>query len=277
MLKKFDVFEEIEKPVVPFGNGSIVYTPKKWVGQTVRVILERQPFDINARIMELLSPNLEYVKGVFLHGSFARKEQSVESDIDVLVVTSKKFSIEKKEKFDFSIVTEEMLRKELSGKDPFYLHLALLQATPIINEGLLNELRQIKINKHEFGLLLSEAQSALKIVNEFLNLENKKKKSTLESTAIIHTMILRLRRIFSVQQLLKSKEYSNKEFILFLQSKGLSKKLSKNFFGIYRSQRNETINKAIVSIDDAKTLYRISQNEIEKMKKVLKEWHQRKN
>ena len=36
MLKTVDVQESVEKEVVKFGNGSIVYTPKKWIGKKLR-------------------------------------------------------------------------------------------------------------------------------------------------------------------------------------------------------------------------------------------------
>jgi len=37
MLKTINVGESVEKEVVRFGNGSIVYTPKKWIGKKVIV------------------------------------------------------------------------------------------------------------------------------------------------------------------------------------------------------------------------------------------------
>ena len=90
MIKRFNVHEEIVKRVVPFGNGSIVFTPKKWIGQTVRVILEQEPINIKEDVLKTLQPFLEQVEGIYLFGSFARNEQEIDSDIDVLVIASKK-------------------------------------------------------------------------------------------------------------------------------------------------------------------------------------------
>ena len=82
-------------------------------------------------------------------------------------------------------------------------------------------------------------------------------------------MVLRLRRLFSVQLLLKNNRYSNKEFKLFLNGKGLNKELVEKFFDIYQSQRDERKTKALVSIEEAEKLYELTKSEIEKLKKVL--------
>ena len=137
MIRQYNVYDEIVKKVVPFGNGSIVYTPKKWVGQTVRIILEGEPLNIKESVMEQLNPFLERIKGVFLFGSFARNEQTKESDIDVLVIADKRFKLEKKGKFEFIVFDEGTLKKELKGNDPFYTYFMLQEAKPILNEEFL--------------------------------------------------------------------------------------------------------------------------------------------
>src|SRR3989344_4814890 len=98
MLKTINVKEAIEKQVVGFGNGSIVYTPKKWIGEKVLVILEEKPMDIKGETMEMLKPHLESVEGVYLYGSFARNEQAEKSDIDILGIADKKIEMEKKDR-----------------------------------------------------------------------------------------------------------------------------------------------------------------------------------
>lgn len=277
MIKQYSVYEEIVKEVVPFGNGSIVYTPKKWVGQTVRIILEEAPFDIKQTIMEQLSPFLEQVKGVFLFGSFARNEQTKDSDIDVLVIADKKFKLGKRGKLEFVVLDEETLKKELKGKDPFYAFSMVQEAKPILNEGLLQELKKLKIGKLGYKWLLDESQSALKIAKEFLKIDKLEKRKKLDSTAIIHTIVLRLRRIFLVQCLLENKKYSNKEFKKFLINKGLRPELAEDAYSIYQSQRDEKTTEKSISIEDTERLYQIANVEIKKMNEAYK-WHlKRKN
>ncbi|MBU1120618.1 DUF2080 family transposase-associated protein, partial [Candidatus Micrarchaeota archaeon] len=262
--------------VVRFGNGSIVYTPKKWIGKKVLVILEERPLDVKGEVMEILKPHLESVKGVFLHGSFARNEQTSDSDVDVLVVSDKKFKLGKAERFDFTVIDEETLRKELKGSDPFYIYSVLKEAKPILNEELLKELREIKINKYDFKWLLEESESALKIAEEFLKLDKLQKRKKLDSIAIIYTMILRLRRLFLVKCLLKNKDYSNKEFRAFLNKKGLSKELVEDFYDIYRAERDERKTMKSVSIEESERLCQITNNEINEMKGSWKKWRQKR-
>jgi len=269
MIKNYDVYEEVVKQVVPFGNGSIVFTPKKWLGQSVRVILEREPLNIKESVVELLQPFLENIKGVFLYGSFARNEQAPDSDIDVLVVADKKFKLEKKSRFDFTVIEEATLRKELKGKDPLYTYSVLQEAKPIINEALLKELKEIKINKHDFKWHLEEAESALKIAEEFLKLDKLQERKKLDSTAIVHTIVLRLKNLFRLQCILKNKKYSNKEFNSFLRKKGLPKELIEKFYDLYRAERDEKSTPVKVSVEDTEKLYEVAKRELIEMREVL--------
>ncbi|MFH1751460.1 MAG: DUF2080 family transposase-associated protein [archaeon] len=267
MIKQYNVFEEVVKEVVPFGNGSIVYTPKKWVGQTVRVVLEREPFDVKERTMELLQPHLEHVKGVFLHGSIARKEQSLESDIDVLVVSGKKFKLEKTGKFDFTIIDEETLRKELKGRNPFFVYSMLREAKPILNKGLLEELKKIKLDKRNVKWLLEDSESALKVVKEFLKLEKRKKSSF---GTIVYSLVLRLRGIFLVKQFLRNQNYSNKGFKEFLRKKGFERKLVEDFYEIYCAERDERKIKKNLNFKEVEQLYCVTLEELKGLQEAHK-------
>ncbi len=277
MIRRYNVFDEVVKQVVPFGNGSIVYTPKKWVGQQVRVILEAEPVDVNAGVMQSLQPFLQHIGGIFLYGSFARGEQTPDSDIDVLVVSDRKFKLRKKGRFDFTVTDADTLKKELHGKDPFYFYSILQEAKPILNEELLLQLQKIKINRLDFKWLLQEAESALKIVEQFLQLDKLEKRKELDSTAIIYSMILRMRRLFLVQCILKNEKHSNREFKSALNKKGLPKELVARFYEIYNAERDERKPKASVSIQEAALLYQITKNELRKMREACKKCQKRKS
>lgn len=277
MMRQYNVFDEVVKQVVPFGNGSIVYTPKKWVGQTVKVILEAEPIDVNESVMQSLRPFLPHVGGIFLYGSFARGEQTPDSDIDVLVVADKKFELIKKGRFDFTVIDANTLKRELKGRDPFYFYSILQEAKPILNEGLLLQLQKIKINRLDFKWLLQEAESALKIVEQFLQLDKLQERKELDSTAIVYSMILRMRRLFMVQCILKNEKHSNREFKSALNKKGISKELVARFYEIYNAERNEKKAKASVGIREAEMLYQITKNELKKMQEACKKCQKRKS
>ena len=113
MLKQFDVLEEIAKTVVPFGNGSIVYTPKKWIGEKVTVVLEARHRDICTETIDALKPWLDKIEGIYLFGSHARNEQEKNSDVDILVISENKFAPGKKNGLDFLIMTRKDFAEKL--------------------------------------------------------------------------------------------------------------------------------------------------------------------
>ena len=275
MFKQFDVFDEVVKKVIPFGNGSIVYTPKKWIGQTVTVILEKQPLSIKKKVVEELEPFLENVVGIFLFGSFARNESTRKSDIDVLVVTTKKLEIRKTGLLDFTLVEEKILRQELKGKDPFYFYSILQESVPILNERLLRELKEIQIKKTNFGWVVEEIESALKIVQEFLMIDKLQNKKKLDSVAVIYTLILRLKRIFLVKCVLEGKAYSNEGFKFNLVKNGLTAEQCKKFYGIFQDQRDEKKTKISVSVKETEALYKIAKKELSELKQAYAKWRQK--
>src|SRR3989338_1304513 len=82
------------KLVHKFGNSSHVVLPKEYIGRRIKFVTEPKTFhDIKFEIVEILKPHLENIIGVYLYGSYARNEQTVDSDIDILVITSSKFKI----------------------------------------------------------------------------------------------------------------------------------------------------------------------------------------
>ena len=84
---------ELVKNTIRVGNSAGVLLPREWLGSQVRVILE--PLNLDKEIVEILmrAKILGDVLGAYIVGSYARGEQTIESDIDVLVITG---SINKK-------------------------------------------------------------------------------------------------------------------------------------------------------------------------------------
>jgi len=82
------------KLVQKFGNSAHIVLPKDYVGKRIRFLLEPKTFnDIKSEILEILKPYLENILGVYLYGSYARNEQTVDSDVDILVITNTKLKI----------------------------------------------------------------------------------------------------------------------------------------------------------------------------------------
>ena len=133
--QQFSDKEQIVREVTLIGNGAHVFTPKEWAGEEVFII--RTPRQsLNKRIIGVLEPYLKYIEGAYLYGSYARKEQRKDSDIDILIIVNKSFKINKKG-FEIIVLEKDKIKKATQFA-PILIYSALAEAKPIINLGLLN-------------------------------------------------------------------------------------------------------------------------------------------
>lgn len=195
MLSQPNIEEKILRRVILFGNGAHIFAPKDWAGE--EVILSRIPEKpIEERIIEVLSPHLENIEGVFLYGSYARNEQTSESDIDILVIAENKISI-KEEKYEIIVLQKENFEKAIKIS-PVLIYSALTEARPIINSKLLEKLRKkYKIQEKYIKEYLKQTNEIVKINEEFPSL---------------YSLMLRLKGIYIINQLLSEKKHFSKEF-----------------------------------------------------------------
>ncbi len=269
MIRTINVLEEVKKEVVPFGNGSIVYTPKKWIGKKVLVVLEEKPLDVKGEVMELLKPFFSEIQGIYLFGSFARKEQTKESDIDLLVISDKKIDLKKKGRFDFLVKTKKEFLDGLKKDSTLFLHQILREAKPVFNKSLLEELKKEKV-KPDFNEFFSSTLTAFKNVKELIKAGKKRGKKHLDSNAVVYSLILRLKGLYLLQCYLKNKEFSNKGVKEVIKSHGFKEKKVEEFFGVYRAERDEK--KAVHSIllSEAEELFDAAKIEFIKTEEMAK-------
>jgi len=238
------------KEVNKFGTGGHVSLPKEWIGKKVEVILvEKSVEDVKKEIIELILPFSSEVKGVYLVGSYARGEQEVNSDVDVLIIGNKKFKIEK-ENFEFIVLTEKEIEKTL--KENAILILPLLrEAKGIFNEELIKKFDNYKFNKKNLKWYLETTENSLEIIKE--SLEN----DIIDVPKLIYSLVLRLRGLF----LIKNKKYSNKEFKKYL---GI-----KDIYEVYRAVRDsKKIPEIEISKKDLERLNEFAFKELEWARKV---------
>ncbi len=250
--------EQLRKKVVKFGNGSIVYTPKDWIGREVIVTLPK--LSIKEELFKLLDPYLLHIQGIYLYGSFTRNEQEQDSDIDVLVIADKKFKIESK-RFDINVHSFESLKKILKD-NPIYL-LIIKEARTILNGSLLEELKNFKLSNPDFSFILDTTRNLLEINKDFIDIEKEMQTENFDNPAVIYSLVLRLRGLYMIDCILKNKSYLNKNFKRFAVKIGI-----KNFnllYKIYRYERdNKKLDKTHVSMEDINRLYLLVKNETEK-------------
>lgn len=247
--------EQVVKKVMKSGGSGSVYVPKDWIGQRVIV----KPLSIKDNILQLVSPYMERVVGIYLYGSYARGEETPESDIDILLVTDRKVELTIENGFDIEVVEYDRV-KELVSEDPVGYYSMVDEAVPIMNGGLLKELKGIKPNRRGIRQYYETTKSALAIVRGLLDMKETKNE---DFPACIYSLMLRLRGLYLIRCNLQGKRYSNAEFENFVVSKGIPQDKHRGIYAIYRAVRdNKKMPRYYVSRKDVEMLYGIVKKEL---------------
>ena len=255
--------EQIVKTVVKSGNGGAVWVPKGWLGQEVVVILPQKPkVELKEKIIHLLEPYLKDIVSVFIYGSYARHEETKESDIDVMVITEKPVKIKIKEpKLEISVFELGKFKMAIE-KYPVMYYQIVQEAEPLINANVLQELRNIKINNLGFKDYINETREHTRSSRELIELD-KLDNEHVKSYSIIYSTILRLRGIFIIKFILNKEKFSNEEFKKWLIKQGVNNKEFEQFYSIYRMIRdNIKIKNVNIKASTAEKLLNILTNEL---------------
>ncbi len=243
--------EQIVREVTPIGNGAHVFAPKEWMGEKV-VILRTPKLSLKKRILKILEPHLENILGVYLYGSYAREEQRQDSDIDILIISNKKLNIKEKG-FEIVVLRKDKIQEAIKIA-PVLIYSALIEAKPIINSELLDELKKDYAPKiQNFKEYIEETKSIIKINEELLD---------------PYSMILRLRGIYIIEKLLAGKNYSYDDFRKWVFKNITDKKI--NFDEIYRVYlRIKKGFKANARENDLRYLLLILKNKTQELEKKI--------
>src|SRR3989344_4436136 len=224
------------------GNGGHIITPKEWVNGIVEVKLINNPINIEKDLLEILKQNLSSIVGIYLSGSYARKDQTSESDIDVLVITDK-------------------LNKKTINENIIPLLPMLMEANPIINFRLLQKLKDTKITKKNLTSCLSHIKSSMKINKGLIDLNE-----SYLGDSIAYSLILGLRSVYIINNLINHNSWNNTDL------KQLIKKVSGSLIsyeGYLRVKGNKKKEKEL-PIEEARKLYEYIIKNIEEQEKWIK-------
>lgn len=259
----------LERKIVRVGNSAGVILPKEWLYGKAKVIFLAPKYNIKKDVLEILFPYLEDILGIYLCGSHARLEQEEDSDIDIIAISKKTRKKITSERYNIEIYPADSIRKMLLHH-PILIYPRLLEAKPIINNALLEELKTKKINKRGFKEFFDETRRMLKIDKEFLKID-KEKNSESCSDSIIYSAILRLRGFYLINCILKNKNYRKKEFGQWLLFKtGLNEAELKQAYEVYKKIRvGENVGESC-SLNVGEKLYFALRGEFEKHGKKKK-------
>lgn len=264
---KTAIREQVVKTVVRSGNGGAVWVPKSWLGEEVVVMLPEKPrLDLREKAMRLLGPHLKDVVSAGIYGSYARNEQTRDSDIDILVITRDKdiklgFRGGKIEIVSFPI---DKLKAAIE-KYPAVYYQMVQEAVPLINAPVLEELKNIMPNKENFKGYLKDTEEHLKSSKELLELD-KLDGIQLKSYSVLYSSLLRLRGLFIIKCILNIDGFSIRKLKKWLLSLGLSRQEFEDSYNVYRLIRdNRSSKRARIRILTAEKLLGMLDKELREL------------
>jgi predicted nucleotidyltransferase len=249
---------EIRRIATPSGNGSHVILPKDWEGYEVS--LTRIEIDPKKDILKFLEPYLSDIIGIYLYGSYARKENEKNSDIDILIITDKKIAIKVKKPFDLTQIEKDKLNK-FKKINPILFYSFLFEAETIMNNSFLEGFRKEEFNKNYFKGYLKDTNRVISINQKLLNLD---KSEIYADSNLIYSLILRLRGIYILETLLKKEKFSNDSFLKLLRNKLVHD--PKVYYDIYRAIRDNKKPDKKIKIEEAEKLLNLLNNLLKNIK-----------
>lgn len=251
------------KQAIKVGNGAGILLSREYLGSLVEVrIITPNEEKIKKQILEKVNPHLENIMGIYLVGSYARKEEREDSDIDILIISNKKLQIHM-ENYHIICLNYDELLKEME-KSIIEYYPMLLEAKTILNGEILKSLLIKPITKENLKWHIDSTKSALKIVREALATEDK---DLIVNDAIIYSLMLRLREIYLADCILDRKIGNVKGLIRYSERIKSIEKL----YNTYRKLRDDKKVKIEVEIGEIKECYEFAKEKLENQERKINE------
>ena len=254
------------KLVQKFGNSAHIVLPKDYVGKRIRFLLEPKTFnDIKSEILEILKPYLENILGVYLYGSYARNEQTVDSDVDILVITNTKLKIIDKINYCTIVsVTLKELENTLSTNAVLILPI-IKEAKTIINPDLLEKYKEYTFTKKNTKDFVDGSIGILELNKNGLELD-------FEIGSLVYSLILRIRGLLMIKAIINKTSYSKSLLFDYLENYSFSNEKIEELYKIYSNERNNmrVRKNEFVNKNDIIKLIVIAENLLKEAKSLLK-------
>ncbi|MEK6925976.1 MAG: nucleotidyltransferase domain-containing protein [Nanoarchaeota archaeon] len=251
---------ELIKNAIRVGNSAGVLLPKKFLNFQVKIVL--QPLNVKKEVLDILIEEkiLKNVLGCYLTGSYARKENSIESDIDVLVITNSINKKIKRGKYEIICISKKEVERQLEENILPILPM-IKEAKTIINEDLIKRYIDSPLTKKNLKWHIYTTKSAMEVVKEYIKLAEETGKKV--SDAASYSLILRLRTLYIIDCLKKDKLWEKEEFL------GLISKISGSLtaYERYIDSKNNNSKKSKLPLEEAKRLMEYINKKIKKVEK----------
>ncbi len=243
---------KIIKKTRAVGTSSGVLLPKSWLGKSVIVTLHfPSQEEILTEVLSLIKNKLplKEIKGIYIIGSYARRDSNAKSDIDILIITSSKNGIIKKDNYEINVINKDTLLKNL--KTNLYIQIAIKESVPLLNSDLLEKIKKLNI-KLKTTKIISDIRHTIKINKESISMYNK----TIPD-GIIYSLVLRLRELFFLNHLIKKSNYNHKKFISLIEQKK---------YDAYLRIKNEEKERNQITLAEARKLINLSEKCLKNLK-----------
>jgi len=230
---------EIEiKKTVKSGNSSAVILPRAWLNREVRVELVKKTSEIIlAEAIYILKRyiGLEKIIGIYLVGSYARNEESKESDIDILVISD---NVDREminvDRYNILIVSKELLKQKLENS-LFPIGSMIKEARPLINSNYLKSLK-VRVTRNNVKWYIDTTREKIELIKRALEHSASK-----INNRIIYTLILRIRTLEIIEKIIKNKTYSKKEFLKMIKNISGSENAYKSYLAVKNNSNLSSI------------------------------------
>ncbi len=256
---------ELIRSAIRVGNSAGVLLPKEFLNTQVKVVL--QPLNVEKDILGILLEKklLKDVLGIYLIGSYAREEQTIESDVDVLVITDKINKKIKKGKYEIVCVNKEEVERQLKENALPILPM-IIEAKAVLNKPLLRGYIDFPLNKKNLKWHIDTTKSAMRVVEASIKLS--KEMGLLEGDATSYALILRLRTLYIIDCLRKNKQWKRKEFLRLIKKIAGSLIAYEEYLKVKNNKGKILYN---LPVNEAERLMNYINKEIKEVEKWLKE------
>jgi predicted nucleotidyltransferase len=199
---------EIVKNTIRLGNSSAVILPNTWKYKKVRIQLVEEL--IVQDLLEILLNRdlLKEVIGVYLVGSYARGEESEDSDVDILIVTDSVNKQIKEGSYEMILVSVGKF-EERFGKS-LYLSSMVRESKTLINDSFIRESREMKIDI-PVKKYVREIKSVIRFNEDNLDWDKEMNSKVLDG--VVYSLVLRFRELYLIDCIINKKDYSRYKFL----------------------------------------------------------------
>ncbi|MBU0957396.1 MAG: nucleotidyltransferase domain-containing protein [Nanoarchaeota archaeon] len=253
------------KKAIKAGNSSAVILPRAWLNKNVKVeLIKKSNQEILLETLTMIQNfiNPSEIIGIYLTGSYARNEEELDSDIDILIITEDKDKPQIQQGiYNILIISEKLLNQKLKS-DLFPIAQMIREAKPLINKKYLDSIK-IQPTKKNTKWYIDTTKQKINLINKIIQ-----KKPPQIPPQITYTLILRLRTLYIIQQIIQNKPYSKKQFIT--QTKKITN--SSDPYEAYLSVKNnqKSKNNSKITKEQIIKLNNHLKQQLDKVRKMIK-------